>query len=278
MALYTEKKVLITVKTYPLPSKKTIEASCTAGITDDGKWIRLFPLPFRYLEYTQQFKKYQWIEASVTKASDPRPESYKVALDSIRPIGKPVPTFNNWQLRKGIILPLAARSLCDLEKTRVETGVTLGIFKPRIIRELIIEPEEHTDWTEQELAVLNQQSMFDKQTVTPLEKIPLKFIYSFFCSDPKCTGHRLSVTDWEMAQAYRKWRRHYGENWKDYFRRKFEYDVIYSFDTYFYVGTTRAHPNVWIIVGLFYPHKEVLSCRRRKSALLAGRGFMKLRG
>lgn len=188
MALYTEKKVLITVKTYPLPSKKTIEASCTAGITGDGKWMRLFPLPFRYLEHSQQFKKYQWIEASVTKASDPRPESYKVALDSIKPIGRPVTTFNNWQARKDIIFPLAAPSLCSLEKTRVETGVTLGIFKPRIIRELIIEPEEYTDWTEQELAALNQQSMFDKQTVTPLEKIPLKFIYSFFVMTRNAEG------------------------------------------------------------------------------------------
>jgi hypothetical protein len=55
---YQKKKILITVKTYPLPSKKSIEASCTAGITEEGKWIRLFPLPFRLLEHSKQFKKY----------------------------------------------------------------------------------------------------------------------------------------------------------------------------------------------------------------------------
>ena len=88
MAVYQKKKVLITVKTYPLPSRKAIEVSCTAGVTEDSKWIRLFPLPFRRLEYERQFKKYQWIEANVTKAlSDPRSESYKVDLDTIRPIG-----------------------------------------------------------------------------------------------------------------------------------------------------------------------------------------------
>ena len=257
MAIYQNKKVLITVKTYPLPSRKTIEASCTAGITEDGKWIRLFPLPFRYLEYAKQFKKYQWIEARVIKASDPRPESYKVVLDSIRIMGERLQTSRNWQVRKDIILPLVAPSLCYLQRTRPETEVTLGIFKPRIIRELIIEPEEYPDWTEQELAILSQQSMFDKKSVTPLEKIPLKFTYSFFCDDTQCKGHRLSVTDWELGEAYRKWRIHYGDRWESYFRQRFEYEVIYSFDTYFYVGTIRAHPDVWIIVGLFYPHKEV---------------------
>ena len=256
MAIYHIKKILITVKTYPLPSKKTIEASCTAGITKDGNWIRLFPLPFRYLEYAKQFKKYQWIEASVTKASDPRLESYKVDLDSIRVVGKPLPPSNNWQTRKDIILPLAAPSLCYLERTRAETDATLGIFKPRIIRKFIIEPEEYPDWTEQELAALSQQSMFDKKFVNPLEKIPFKFTYSFFCNDRQCKGHRLSVTDWELGEAYRKWRQYYGNNWESYFRQKFEDEIIYSFDTYFYVGTTRAHPDVWIIIGLFYPHKE----------------------
>src|SRR4030042_1494207 len=112
MAVFEKKKILITVKTYPLPSKKSIEASCTAGITEDGKWIRLFPLPFRLLEHSKQFKKYQWIEASVTKATDPRPESYKIDIDTINPIGQPIPTNNNWKFRKEIVLPLARRSLC----------------------------------------------------------------------------------------------------------------------------------------------------------------------
>ena len=88
MPIYEKKKILVTVKTYPLPSKKTMEASCTAGITQDGNWIRLFPLPFRYLQSSKQFKKYQWIEAKITKASDPRPESYKIDIDSITPICK----------------------------------------------------------------------------------------------------------------------------------------------------------------------------------------------
>ena len=259
MAIYHTKKVLVTVKTYPLPSRKMIEASCTAGITDDGKWVRLFPLPFRYLEYTQRFQKYQWIEASVTKASDPRPESYKIDLDSIKLVGKPLPTFDNWKIRKDFVLPLASHSLCYLQTTQNVTGATLGLFKPRCINELIIEPEESPGWTEEELSVLNQQSMFDTRFVSPLEKIPFKFKYRFFCKDSNCNGHTLSITDWEVGAAYRNFKIRYGKDWETYFRRKFEHDVIYSFDTGFYVGTIRARKDVWIIIGLFYPHKEVLN-------------------
>jgi len=256
MPEYEKKKILITVKTYPLPSKKTIEASCTAGITDDGKWIRLFPLPFRHLESSKQFKKYQWIEANVTKATDPRPESHKIDFDSITLIGSSITTSNNWKSRKEIVLPLKSPSLCYLQGHQNETGVSLGLFKPRCINELIIEPEEVSHWTDDELARLNQQSMFDSRYIAPLEKIPYKFKYRFFCQDTNCEGHILSVTDWEAGQAYRNFKVSYKENWETQFRKKFEYDMTYNRDLHFYVGTMRAHPHIWIIIGLFYPKKE----------------------
>ena len=90
------RNILIVVKTYPTPARQGIEVSCTAGITDDGQWIRLFPIPFRFLRSDQKFKKYQWIRAKVKKASDPRIESYNVDIDSIEPLGDPIPSANSW--------------------------------------------------------------------------------------------------------------------------------------------------------------------------------------
>jgi hypothetical protein len=251
--VYQHKKVLIVVKTYPTPARKGVEVSCTAGITEDGKWIRLFPLPFRFLRSEKQFKKYQWIEVAVTKASDPRPDSWVVDLDSIKVLGDPLPTSDGWQARKAIVLPLLAPSLCHLVRTREKTGATLGIFKPKEIRGLIIEPEEPATWTERELNILSQESMFDRKPFKLLEKIPYKFIYLFTCDDPDCRGHRLSVVDWEVAQAYRSWRECYGNQWEQSFRRRFETEMIHKCDTHFYVGTLRAYPDRWIIIGLFYP-------------------------
>lgn len=51
-----EKDILILVKTYPAPSKKYVETSCTAGITSDGQPIRIYPIPFRLLKGEAQYK------------------------------------------------------------------------------------------------------------------------------------------------------------------------------------------------------------------------------
>ncbi len=90
------KKVFITVKTYPTLSKKYDELVCTAGILEDGSWVRIYPLPFRKLDYENRYKKYQWIELPLAKnESDPRPESFKVMDISKLKMLHSVDTKNN---------------------------------------------------------------------------------------------------------------------------------------------------------------------------------------
>lgn len=60
-------KIFIVVKTYPLRSSKYIETVCTAGFREDGSWIRLYPIPFRFCDYQNRYKKYQWIKAKIKK-------------------------------------------------------------------------------------------------------------------------------------------------------------------------------------------------------------------
>ena len=67
----TPTKVLITVKTYPHPSRGHQELVCTAGLTESLEWVRLYPIDFRYRPKGQKFRKYQWIEVLL----DPRPKS-----------------------------------------------------------------------------------------------------------------------------------------------------------------------------------------------------------
>ena len=81
---WIKKRALITVRIYPTPSAKSVEASCTAGVTEKGEWLRLFPIPYRLMAEQRQFKKWHWIEAEAIKATnDLRPESFKVNQDSI---------------------------------------------------------------------------------------------------------------------------------------------------------------------------------------------------
>jgi hypothetical protein len=253
---YATKRVLITVRTYPTPAKKGVEVSCTAGVTDDGDWIRLFPIPYRRMAPEKQFKKYQWIDLDVTKArGDTRPESYTPDLDSIQIVGQ-VSTKRKWQERKELLDPIRAHCLCCLERQRKENSYpTLGFFRPAEIKRLAIQPDD-PEWSPQQLARLRQTSLFDREPPAELQKIPFKFSYEFSCPEDECRGHTMSCTDWEMSEAYRRWRRGYGDGWEKAFRQKFEHEMIELNDTHFYVGTLHGYPGTWIIVGLFYPRLE----------------------
>jgi len=73
-------KILITVKTYPLPSGEYDELVCTAGLFEGKKWIRIYPVPFRSWEAYKQFDKFSWIEVDLVRnKKDFRPETYRLA-------------------------------------------------------------------------------------------------------------------------------------------------------------------------------------------------------
>ncbi|MGB3768417.1 MAG: hypothetical protein WA947_17805 [Phormidesmis sp.] len=76
-------KVLITVMTYPYPSRGYQELVCTAGITENNEWVRLYPVDYRYRSEDQQFRKYQWVEVGLLPrgaGNDRRKESRKPNL------------------------------------------------------------------------------------------------------------------------------------------------------------------------------------------------------
>jgi hypothetical protein len=254
---WTKKRVLITVRTYPAPSAKSVEASCTAGVTDDRQWIRLFPIPYRLMAEERRFKKWEWIDLEILKAAnDVRPESFKVNQDSII-IGNSVDTKNGWYERRKILEPLRRSSMCRIQQERNENNCpTLGFFRPFKIERLLIEAAEEKEWSESQKAILQQGGdLFQKSPEQLLEKIPLEFRYKFRCGDVDCGSHTMMCTDWEMIQAYRRWRNEYGDKWEQPFRQRFEDEMINKYDTHFFVGTLHQYPKSWIVVGLFYPPK-----------------------
>ena len=254
--IWTTKRVLIVVSTYPTPARRGVEVSCTAGITEEGDWIRLFPIPYRFLDPDRRFRKYQTIDARIKRASDPRPESYEIDADSINILSEPLTTANNWQSRKERVFPLMSSSLCDLEQRRQADGhPTLGFFKPQEVK-FRIEPEDNPEWTSGDLERLNQYSLFENAPSDRLEKIPYKFRYDFRCDASVCSGHNMICTDWELGEYYLSCQREYGQGWEIEFKKKYEYEMIALNDLHFYVGTLRHYPNRWIIIGLFYPEKS----------------------
>ena len=201
-------KVLITVKTYPIPSKKYDELVCTAGVTESGDFIRLCPINFRDWPFEQQYKKYQWIEvvAEKHKGRDVRKESYRPDCDSIQILGEPIkPNPGNWAERARYALAKESRSMEDLYDRQKADRTSLGVFRPKRVHDLVITPDA-PEWPPKFLHALQQQRLFEyrKKTLVPPRKVPFKFHYQFECDDPRCKGHRMMIEDWEVGALF--WR------------------------------------------------------------------------
>lgn len=256
-------RVLITVKTYPIPSSKYDELVCTAGVTEAGDWIRLYPINFRDLSDRQQYKKYQWIEVEAKKHSgrDVRKESYRPDCRTLRPIGGPIPTRRgDWSERAKYVLKKTAASLEELQARQAEDRTSLGIFRPSKVNDLTISPDD-PEWKPRFKNALAQARLWEDRTVSrkPPRKVPFKFRYCFECNDTLCKRkHELLIEDWELGALF--WRlRDQGagpDEAAEKVKEKFLNDLCGpDKDTHFFVGTHSSYPS-WMVVGLFHPKKS----------------------
>lgn len=258
---WEKEKILILVKTYPNLSKTYDETVCCAGITLDGRWRRIYPVRFRQLPPNQQFKKFQIIEAYVRKSNEKlmRKESFKINDVSIKIVGgldlnglSSKKRKEVWEKRNKFILPVLNKSLEELDSLKTNDKTSLGIIKPKKIIEFYRTPlEQCRDW-EKDLINGTQRTLFDNTYKTPLDHIPYKFSYKFFCDDSQCTSHDIMCEDWELYQLYREMVKRDGEaiGWQKV-KQKY-YDWMSERDFYFIMGTEWQF-NKFLIIGLYYP-------------------------
>lgn len=176
-------KVLITVMTYPHPSTRCQEIVCTAGVTESGEWIRLYPVDYRYRPAHQKFMKWQWIEVALRTrghGSDQREESREPDLSTIRLLGEPLSTKDGWRARRGIIDAMPHRTVKQLEALYDSERISLGIVRPKRVLDLKVTAVER-DWAPKYQSLWSQLRLFGRQK--PLTKIPFKFQYVFECDD-----------------------------------------------------------------------------------------------
>jgi len=172
-------KVLITVMTYPYPSKKYQETVCTAGITESGEWVRLYPVDYRYLPEHQRFRKWQWIELALGPrghGNDQRIESRQPDLMTLQVLGKPISTKDGWRARRAIIDAMPHRTVKQLEDAYDSERVSLVIVRPRNVLDLTVTAVQR-DWPPKYQTLWSQLRLFGEQK--KLTKLPFKFQYVF---------------------------------------------------------------------------------------------------
>lgn len=262
-------RVLITVKTYPIPSKSHDELVCTAGVTEDGRWIRLYPINFRDLPFSQQYKKYQWITVSAERHTgrDSRKESYRPDCTSLV-LGDEIETKRgDWSQRARYVLQHPAKSMEDLWDQKDADRTSLGVFKPAEVFDLEVSDDDR-EWKDAFLQELRQARLFETRGVSmePPRKVPFKFHYRFRCDDSRCkANHRMQIEDWEVGALF----------WKmvakglteaqaaEAVKQKFLNELCGpGKDTWFFVGTILAH-GTWVVIGVFYPKSDPATAEGR---------------
>jgi hypothetical protein len=269
------KRVYIVVKTYPTISKSYAELVCTAGILEDGSWIRLYPLKFRTLDMDKKYEKYQWIEIDVERNTDDfRPETYRpFNPDTIVVLPKIKTKHVDWNERKEIIFKnkevfTNRAKIIALSKTKPQF-TSLAVFKPTQILDFVCEKTDR-EWNKETLAILaakeNQLTLFEsaeeiKRQFQIVKKIPYKFSYCF-CDD-EGKESTLMIEDWEIGALYWNclWRANGDEQVAvQKVKEKYWNDIAQTKDTYFFLGTTKANQlrahSPFIIIGVFYPPKN----------------------
>src|ERR1035437_2470096 len=248
-------KVLILVKAYPALSKKYSETVCTAGITEDGKWIRIYPIPFRQLEYENQFRKYEWVELDLVRnGGDFRPESYRpkdIMLTDIVSKGVISADGDTWIHRRKFVLKNIYTNLEKLISEAKDKTIctSLAVFKPTKIIDFVCKKAER-EWSKDKLEYLKsrklQMNLFDnidKDDITEFEvvdKLPYKF--SFIFEDDAGKSASLMIEDWETGMLY--WNslfRHQGDELKaiEDVMLKYFNDFAKTKDYHFFLGTTK---------------------------------------
>ena len=264
MALTRIERILILAKTYPSPSVQYVETSCVAGISEHGCMRRLYPVPFRLIEESQKFKKWQWVELRVEKAiRDHRPESHKVYVDDIV-CGEQIDTRRGWAERRPWLEKIPTFDNPEaMDAARLSEGISLALLRPRQVLGLDIISARHTDWTREEREKLTRELMqgdlFSEAEVQremrQLRKVPFDFYYRCIYSTPD--GEReysQKIIDWEAGALFWRCRQSHGDNWGQPFRAKLEHDLIGK-DLMFLMGNQHRFQHQWLIVSLIYPPK-----------------------
>ena len=248
-------KVLITVMTYPHPSRGYRELVCTAGITEAGDWVRLYPVDYRYRAYKTTIQEVPMGRAesvtqgaremtNVAKAVNPIWIKYSCGASRYRQ------TTTGWSDGRSstgyrdipsISLSSQGRSRSTSSESSVPPECWIWRFEGA-------DPE----WkARMAAAVQAAYAIWPRQK--PLRKLPYTFHYVFECADSD-GPHTAMCEDWELGVLFLKEAARLGsdqaaaESVKAKLR---EPTLLTARDTQFFMGTHFPY-NTWLVLGVSF--------------------------
>ena len=190
-----KEKLLILAKAYPTVSKTYEILLCMAGITEDGEWRRVYPVPLEIYLNIGKFSKRSWIEYEVKEGyANSRKESIKINPKTIKVLDKE----DEESVRK--ILEERITTIENLKERNKRDRTSLGVIKPILEKFEIKRRDKAEEW---EKKLLGQQTLNGEKAVK-IDLIDKWIGYHFRCGNDNCKGHKCMCEDIEVGNLYRK--------------------------------------------------------------------------
>lgn len=183
-----------------------------------------------------------------------RPESHKVVPDSIRIVLPGTALKQEQKVR--LWKPFVAESLPALKEENKETGRSLGIIKPDPGSvKFRVKPLKDASSEEQALTqnLYHQASLLEAEPLKKLEKPEFTFEYQFTSAGHV---HNMKIHDWEVAAAYHHYKKRYGDKALEMLNNEYGNNIPQQ-NLHIILGTMKAHPRQFIIIGLLRTTADV---------------------
>lgn len=240
-------ELMVNCKTYPAVSQKYVETVCTGGVDRDGTFVRLYPVPFRFLESGEQYKRWDVIRLQAYRdTKDQRPESWHLTSGSpIEIIDRITTDKRRWEWMKKTVHASA--------DAMAEKGLTNGCVEIEPL-ELYWKPD-NKEWTAGQLNVIQQGDLFaSKEQLEGLaDRVPWQFRLKY---REKTTGREDDgkVLAWSLYQGVRRVR----DKCKDdeaaveTIAQKVRDSIFNSEKTTFAILGTHSRFGHWMISALYH--------------------------
>jgi len=239
----TERCLLLCVAC-PENSKKYGAVVCMAGLTIDGEFRRIYPIPLGvYSE--KNLEKRRWIEYEVQEKGDYRKESYKIDPDSIV-VGEKEKYDSVREIIDKRITTISKLN----ERQENNEEVSLGIIKPTDVDSFSLDESE-------------ERRKLSKSYNNGVKVMPYHARYSFTCGGSCPDGclssqdyHNIMCEDIEVGNSYWNWKENYENEsvLEDKLEERFAKWMFEERDLYFMVGTHYQWKS-WLVVSVLYPPK-----------------------
>ncbi len=193
-------ELMVNCKTYPSVSTKYIETVCTGGVQPNGDFVRLYPIPYRFMNSNEKYRRWEVVRVHAYRDDrDTRPESWHFEPGStIQSIDYISTDGRRWDWMK--------KAVHESTTAMEAKGLTNGCVEIEPI-DFYWEPDEK-EWTPAQFNVIQQGMLFAtaNEMKSLAERIPWQYRLKYRERSTGIEGDR-KVLQWSLYQGFRRERK-----------------------------------------------------------------------